>query len=61
MPELLRVRSDQGSAQLIQVQFQPVYPKLYLFVVRTLIMSGFGLFLYWALKFAYFIVTNISE
>lgn len=50
IPALLRVRSDQGSAQLIQVQFQPIYPKSHLFLVGLLMLSGFGLWFYGAFK-----------
>ncbi len=50
IPVLLRVRSDQGAAQLIQVQFQPIYSKWYLFFVGLLMLSGLGLLLYWGFK-----------
>ncbi|WP_404366783.1 hypothetical protein [Marinobacter sp.] len=51
-PVLRRVRSDQGPAQLIQVRFQPIYPKWLTVVVAVLMLSGFGLLLYWAIKMA---------
>ncbi len=54
-PVLLRVRSDQGPAQLIQVQFQPIYPKWLTSVVAVLMFSGFGLLLYWAVRLAFFV------
>lgn len=53
-PVLLRVRSDQGSAQLIQVQFQPIYPNWLKYIVAILIFSGFGFLLYCAMKIAYY-------
>ncbi len=49
-----RVRSDQGEAQLIQVHFQPIYPKYFTYVAGVLMLSGFGLLLYWAIKAAYY-------
>lgn len=55
VPVLLRVRSDQGSAQLIQVQFQPIYPKYLMYVVGVLMLSGFGVLLYLAIKAVYLI------
>ena len=55
VPNLLRVRSDQGSAELIQVQFQPIYPQYFKYVAGVLMLSGFGLLLYWGVKVAYYI------
>lgn len=55
VPNLLRVRSDQGSAKLIQVQFHPIYPKYFTYVVGVLMLSGFGLLLYWGIKIAYYV------
>jgi hypothetical protein len=55
LPVLLRVRSDQGSAQLIQVQFQPVFPKYIIFLIVLLMLSGFGGLTYVAIKAVYFI------
>lgn len=55
LPVLLRVRSDQGSAQLIQVQFQQIYPQWLFFIVSILMISGFGLLLYWGVKVGYYI------
>jgi hypothetical protein len=60
IPALLRVRSDQGSAQLIQVQFQPVHPKWLKFVVGILMLSGFGLLLYWGASFARYVYLLLS-
>ncbi len=54
-PVLLRVRSDQGEAQLIQVQFQQIYSKLSMFIAKSFMISGFGLLLYWAIKAVYYI------
>jgi hypothetical protein len=62
LPVLLRVRSDQGSAQLIQVQFQQIYAKWLLFLVGILMVSGFGLFVYWGVKlvqYSYQLVASI--
>jgi hypothetical protein len=49
-PNLLRVRYDQGPAQPIQVQFQPIYPKWLTVIVAALMLSGFGLLLYWVIQ-----------
>jgi hypothetical protein len=53
VPSLLRVRSDQGSALPIQVQFQQIYPKYFQYIVAVLMLSGFGLLMYLAIKTAY--------
>jgi len=60
IPELLRVRSDQGSAQFIQVQFQPIYPKLYLFFVGLLMLSGLGLWFNGAFKAIEYLLMTVS-
>lgn len=59
IPALLRVRSDQGSAQLIQVQFQPIYPKWYLFCVGLLMLAGLGFWLYWGFKAVSYLINAI--
>lgn len=55
VPNLLRVRSDQGSAELIQVQFQPLYPLYFKYVAGILMLSGVGLLIYWSLKVVYYV------
>jgi hypothetical protein len=49
-PFLRTVRSDQGPAKLIQVQFQVIYSKWVQAVAGVLMVSGAGFLIYWVFK-----------
>ncbi|ERS84829.1 hypothetical protein Q672_18015 [Marinobacter sp. EVN1] len=49
-PVLLNVRSEDGPAKLIQVQFQRLYPQWFNFSAAALLLVGLGTILYGIVK-----------
>lgn len=51
-PVLLNVRSEEGTAKLIPVQFQRIFPQWFNFLAVVLFLVGLGTILYWLSLFS---------